>query len=136
MVNIGEVGTIYGNMADELTYVLLNQTTVFTIKTIDVNYNSVGMMTVSCIAVDASGNCMTKEKKFRFKKNNSGTLTIANVTASFDPANDAAMNGCDFDVQAVNNSIAIRVLGATGTAKQILWQISINPVNILSFNQY
>jgi hypothetical protein len=136
MADYQQIIPVNGFLAgDDYTAVKLNQTTPFTLRTIPINHRCTGMATVSCVAIDGVGDSMTREKKFRFKKDDSGILTIDSST-TYNPPQNSSMSGCDFIITSIDEQIAIRVQGATGTAKPIWWQIAVTDYNIFTFDQF
>lgn len=132
MPTIGQIQSDFDN-GMEYTGVVLNQTTAFTIKTKEVNWGEVGVIMVHCVATDVSGNGMTGAKMVRYRKSNTGALTLGTVQNVLAVQVDTGMTAVTFNIVAnANNNIDITVTGPS-PAKQIAWRIVINPSNSVSF---
>lgn len=125
--------TINGNPVDRCDLVKINQTTPFVIRTFDVNSGEAGVMMVHCIAVDNVGNAMSGAKLFRYRKTTTGVLTIGTIQNLLAIQRDTGMTTADFGIVVnANNGIDITVTGVNN--KDIVFQVTINPINSVSFS--
>jgi hypothetical protein len=129
-----EIQEIGGNKVDQLFRVVLNQAAAFTIMTKNVDHGEAGVIMVHCVGVDAQGNSMTGAKMVRYRKTNLGVLTLGTIQNVLAVQTDTGMTGCNFNMAAVNEHIAITVTGVA--AKNIAWQITVNPQNFVSINYF